>query len=408
MNPIQITATSKIIGGEVHLPLSKSISNRALMISAISGGKVKTGDLSESDDTVLLQKLFQQIKEGKDKHVDAKDAGTTYRFLTAYLAITPGEWILEGSERMHQRPIGPLVEGLQQIGADVSYTGKKGYPPLVIKGKALHGGEVVMNAQISSQFVSALMMIAPALPFGLKITLFGPGVSMPYIDLTASLMKTAGVDIKMELPEINISGKDFKETSLPSETDWSSASYWYELFSLSRAKELFIHGLKENSIQGDSVLYKYFGLLGVETIFENGGTRLKKAYVLNSHINFFLTDIPDLAPAIIVTTAARGLNGSFIGLSSLRLKESDRMEVMATELGKAGINCKINNDELSFDAQAMDIKLPFDTYNDHRMAMAFAPLAILGKPVTINNPEVVSKSYPGFWRELKKVLSFEG
>lgn len=404
MESISIKTPSKKIGSEVHLPLSKSISNRALMISTISKGKVKSGDLSDAEDTVLIQKLLQQIKEGKDKHINAKDAGTAYRFLTAYLAITSGEWILDGDERMHKRPIGPLVDALQSLGAEIKYLGKEAFPPLSIKGKPLSGGHVNILASISSQFISALMMIAPTMPDGLKINLIGSGISMPYIDLTARLLKSAGADVTMELPEISVAAKDYQESMLPSESDWSSASYWYELFSLSRSEELFIHGLKEDSIQGDAVLHKYFGLLGVETSFEKDGARLMKSHIRNPSINLDLTNFPDLAPAIITTTAALGLKGYFVGLSSLRIKESDRLEALATELGKAGIKCEINDDEFSFEAQTMDIKQSFDTYNDHRLAMAFAPLAILGKPITINDPEVVKKSYPGFWDELTKVL----
>lgn len=407
MESITIKAPSKKIGGKVHLPLSKSISNRALMISTISKGMVKSGDLSDANDTLLLQKRLQQIKEGKDKHINAKDAGTAYRFLTAYLAITPGDWILDGDERMQKRPIGPLVDALQSLGAEIKYLGKKGYPPIAIKGKPLSGGHVNILASISSQFISALMMIAPTMPDGLKINLIGPGISIPYIDLTARLMRSAGAEVTMGLPEISVAGMDYQESMIPSESDWSSASYWYELFSLSRSEELFIHGLKKDSLQGDAVLPKYFDLLGVETSFENDGARLKKSYIQNPKINLDLTHSPDLALAIIMTTAALGLKGYFVGLSSLKVKESDRLEALATELGKAGIKCKINDDEFSFEAQTIDIKQPFNTYNDHRLAMAFAPLAILDKAVTINDPQVIKKSYPGFWDELSKVLRVE-
>ncbi|MCK4570160.1 MAG: 3-phosphoshikimate 1-carboxyvinyltransferase [Bacteroidales bacterium] len=404
MRSIQVTANSKNISGEVSLPLSKSISNRALMISAISGGKVQSGKLSDADDTVLLKNLLRQIAEKKSYTLDAKNAGTVFRFLTAYLSITPGKWILDGDARMRHRPIGPLVDALLKLGAEIIYAGHKGYPPLKINGKPLTGKKVFVNSDTSSQFISALMMIAPVLPEGLIIELMEVPASISYIYLTAEMMMMTGVDVEQRFPSIHIPAGAYKKCILPAEADWSSAAFWYELMALSEGGQLFLRGLKEGSFQGDSVLERYFRSLGVETSYQQEGALITKTRPLNTLINFDLISCPDLAPAMIVTAAALGLEANFIELNSLRFKESDRLKAIKNELGKTGIKCTITEDSLSFLPQKMEVTQPVDTYHDHRIAMAFAPLAILGKSITVNDPGVVSKSYPGFWNELQRVL----
>lgn len=405
MESLTITTSKQKLEGSVELPLSKSISNRGLIIAALSKGSVKNQRLSDADDTILLKKLLTQIHKGEDKQINCGNAGTTYRFLTALLAITSGEWLLVGDERMQQRPIGPLVNALKELGADISYIAKDGYPPLRIRGKRLSGGYAYINSALSSQFVSALMMIGPLMKDGVKLLVSGDTASLPYIYMTKDLMKKAGAEVDFRLPEIVIAGGGYKEAVLPYEADWSAAAFWYELMALSKGGELFLPGLKEDSIQGDSVLHRYFYMLGVETIFEGAGARIKKNHWLAEGFNFELNDHPDLAPSLVVTTAAKGFEGNFYGINGLKIKESDRAEALATELGKNGIKCTIDHDLLSFLPQKLGVRQTIDTYNDHRIAMAFAPLAILGTPVTINNPEVVSKSYPGFWRELQKVLN---
>ncbi len=407
MSTITISAPTKFLKGKILLPLSKSLSNRALMISAISGGIVDPGELSDADDTVLLQKLLQQIDNKKNPILNARNAGTVFRFLTAYLAITPGEWILEGDERMRQRPIGPIVNALQELGAEIKYLGKNGFPPLQISGKTLKGGSVSIDPGMSSQYISALMMIGPMLEDGLILGLKNTSPSIPYILLTSNLMKMAGAEANLAFPIIHVPGNGYKESELFGEADWSSAAYWYQVMALSEGGDLFLNGLRENSKQGDRKLTKYFKMLGVETQYEDGGVRIHKTRTDKLYINIDLSSNPDLAPSLIVTSAALGYDGYFLGLSALRIKESDRLEALATELGKAGINCTVYDDELSFEPQKMNITSPFNTYNDHRLAMAFAPLAALGDPVTINNAEVVSKSYPVFWSELQKVLGVE-
>jgi 3-phosphoshikimate 1-carboxyvinyltransferase len=408
MNSITVTASEHPLQGSVNLPLSKSISNRALIIAALSDGLVDHGPLSEAEDTVLLKKLLAQAADGSEQKLFCGNAGTVLRFLTAYLAIRPGKWVLDGDERMRQRPVGPLVDALQQLGADIKYEKEEGYPPLIIHGKELAGGRVQLNADISSQYTSALMMIAPMMRKGLQIQLRGGTVSLPYIYMTERMMSLAGASIKLDLPDIRVKSKAFTKSSLPAELDWSAAAAWYQVVSLSKKAKIFIPGLRENTLQGDQVMHKYFLLLGVETEFKPKGAFLSKSHWCGQACNFDLTGYPDLAPALIVTAAARGKKGHFMGLVNLRIKESDRMGAIATELEKAGVKCTIYQDELFFDPQILNITQPVETYNDHRIAMAFAPLAMLGRPVTINNPEVVRKSYPHFWEELKKVLRVEG
>ncbi len=399
-----------MIQGRVELPLSKSISNRALMMHAISGGKVSTGPISQADDTRLLQKLLEQIAEGKDHELHAGNAGTVYRFLLPYLCNTPGEWTLDGDERMRERPIGPLVDALFQMNAEIDYLGKEGYPPLRIRGRKLQGGEVFIDTSLSSQFTSALMMIGPVLENPLKLGLYGSGVSIPYNYMTARLMRAAGIEVSIDLPYIEIPVGTFRAAELPHEADWSAAMPWYSVVALSRGGQLTIRGLDEESMQGDRVLADYGRLLHVDTEFRSNGVILKKDPYFNLErvANFDLSACPDLAPGLIVTAAAKGFAGEFIGLSTLKNKESDRLEALATELGKNGIKCRFTDDTFFLESSQMNIREPFNTYGDHRLAMAFAPLAMLGKPISIHTPEVVSKSYPGFWKDLEGLIKAQG
>ncbi|HSG68490.1 MAG TPA: 3-phosphoshikimate 1-carboxyvinyltransferase [Bacteroidales bacterium] len=404
MDAMKISAIKKHLEGYVELPLSKSISNRALIISWLSGGKTSPGELSKADDTVLLHKLLRQIEVGKDRRLNAHNAGTVYRFLTAVLAITPGEWILDGDDRMCQRPIGPLVSALQDLGANIEYPGQEGFPPLRITGKNLEGGLVQIQADISSQFISALIMIGPALPRGLGIKMKGKKVSMPYLYLTMNMMKAAGAIIK-PTPSLGVLPVPYKSGILPSATDWSAAAPWYSLMALAEGGTLLLKGLEEKSVQGDRTLPSYFIMFGVESEWHAGGVMLRKRKIVKKDVNFDLSATPDLAPSIIVTAAALGYKGHFKGLETLRIKESDRIEAVSSELEKNGFKCHIGPHSISFEPQALEIKHPIDTYSDHRIAMAFAPLAILGKPIVINNPGVVSKSYPQFWKELTNVFT---
>lgn len=405
MDSITITAAKDHLEDRVSLPLSKSISNRSLMLNALSGGLVKYDHLSDADDTMLLQDLLGRIKAGNDPVLNAGNAGTVYRFLTAYLSIKAGEWILDGDERMRQRPIGPLVDSLCRLGADITYKGKNGFPPLLIRGRQLAGGRTEIDAGMSSQFASALMMIGPVLPSGLVIKIEGDVSSQAYISMTTLLMQTAGAEMDVELPAVKIRGSGYSDSLLRQETDWSSAAFWYALLALSKGGELLLQDLKKGSVQGDRITAEYFRLLGVETSYTEQGALIRKSGPMTKHIDLTLEDSPDLAPAIIVATAALGLSGNFYGLSNLKNKESDRLAALSAELAKAGIRTHTTSGKIAFKAQKLRVTKSVDTHMDHRIAMAFAPLAILGKPLTIEKPGVVNKSYPQFWEELNKVMS---
>ncbi len=386
----------------VVLPRSKSISNRALLISAVSGGTVKAGQLSEAADTVLMQRLLRQDREETGPVLDAGNAGTVMRFLTAYLSATPGSRTLTGDGRMQQRPIAPLVEALRNMGASIRYAGREGFAPLHIEGRKLSGGMVKIDGGISSQFVSALMMIAPLLNGPLKIQLDGPVVSAPYIGMTAALMRIAGLEVQVRLPLVDVPCHSYEPATLPAEPDWSAAAPWYSMVALREDLELLFKDLDEDSLQGDRVLAEHFRLLGVRTEKAVDGLRVCRATrpEPGSVVSFDLIDCPDLAPSLIVTVAALGMAGHFSGLSTLSGKESDRLQALQAELGKAGIRCSIGPGSLSFSHGVMDLRHPVDPRGDHRIAMAFAPLAATGKPVTIMDPEVVEKSYPGFWEAI--------
>jgi 3-phosphoshikimate 1-carboxyvinyltransferase len=405
MSAITIRADAGKVTGTVGLPLSKSISNRALIISALSRESVHPGELSSAEDTVMLKDILPRCATTDTCELDAGNAGTVFRFLTAYLAATPGEYLLEGHTRMHERPIAPLVDALHQLGAEIEYTGKRGFPPLRIRGKKLKGGKVSISPGLSSQFVSALMMIGPAMPGGLAITIESTPGSLPYIEMTAQMMLRAGAEINSGPHAIHISGSGYGNARLPSEADWSAAAFWYQLLALSCGESLLLEGLIQDSIQGDKRSVEYFRPLGIETSFTGEGALITKSADRVKYIHLNLKDCPDLAPPLILTAAASGIRGEFHGLEALRAKESDRLKALAAELEKAGVKCDVTSGSITFQPQKMTIPKAFDTYGDHRLAMAFAPLAILGSPVTIKDASAVNKSYPGYWKELKKITA---
>ena len=403
MDSITINTDTRRLEGRIALPLSKSISNRALIISAISGGQAMPGRLSDAGDTRLMQELLRQAHAG-NRALDAQNTGTVFRFLCAYLSMLEGSRLLTGDSRMKQRPVGALVEALQKLGASISYAGQKGFPPLLIKGGPMKGGSLDIDAGISSQHISALMMIAPALPGGLNINLKGRAVSRPYIGMTAAMMKQAGIPLKTGRQAVSIPPAEYRKCSLMAEADWSSAAFWYECLALAGQGEVLLEGLEKESIQGDCHAKDLFLSLGIETGFVKEGALITRSAACRREVIEDFSNHPDLAIPFIVAAAALGLKGSFGGLEGLRHKESNRTELLAAELEKAGIRCRTGKGQLSFDAQKMHISQSFETRNDHRMAMAFAPLALLGKPVTINRPDAVEKSYPGYWKELGTLL----
>ncbi len=386
----------------VQLPASKSISNRLLILNALSLNANPIENLSDCEDTQVIIDAFNSASN----IFDVKGAGTAMRFLTAFLASMEGEWTIKGSARMHERPISPLVETLRALGAEIEYLGKEGFPPLKIKGKRLRGGEVYISGNISSQFLSALTMIAPGTREGVIINIQNELISKPYLSLTIKLMEQYGINVKWENDRITIKPQKYKPANIRVESDWSAASYWYEMVALMPKSEVTLLGLQKNSNQGDANLVNLFKDLGVATefiaegvIIRNEGKRTKKFF----H-NF--RNEPDLAQTFAASCCFLNVPFIFSGIESLRIKETDRIAALENELKKLGYILKINQniEMLEWDkGQCMPEENPvIETYEDHRMALCLAPAAIKFGKVIIDKPQVVNKSYPNFWTDLKK------
>ena len=394
---------------QTALPASKSISNRALIIHALSGGSILPKNLSDCDDTEVIVNALKNMPET----INIGAAGTAMRFLTAYLSVTEGTHVLTGTERMKHRPIGILVEALRRLGADIQYVGEEGYPPLRITGRPLTGGTLEIPGNVSSQYISALLMIAPVLNDGLELKLTGDIISRPYIDLTLWMMREFGADAEWTATDtITIHPSPYQPHDYVIENDWSGSSYWYEMMALTRDAdaEVRVTGLMDGSKQGDSVVRYIFSLLGVKTVFESRKTgvpqmvTLKKSGRCVPRMEYDLSNSPDLAQTIIVTCALLDIPFHLTGLSTLKIKETDRIEAMKTEMRKLGyVIHDVQGSELYWDGERCEAagQPCIDTYEDHRMALAFAPISLI-RPVTINNPQVVTKSYPHYWEELRK------
>ena len=346
--------------------------------------------------------------------IDIKAAGTAMRFMSAYLSVTEGEHVITGTERMKHRPIGVLVDALRRLGADIEYVGEQGYPPLRIRGKQLEGGTLEVPGNISSQYISALLMIGPALRNGLELRLTGDIISRPYIDLTLHVMHEFGCKIEWSsVDTISVKPQRYDDREYVVENDWSASSYWYEMLALSKDKEngIVLPGLRDASRQGDSVVRYLYSLLGVKTAFKNGDHGQDTKGALTRHfsaltrMDYDFINQPDLAQTFVVTCCALGIPFHFTGLASLKIKETDRIEALKTEMRKLGYVLRdVNDCELEWDGARCEAEdnPSIDTYEDHRMAMSFAPLAITLGCIRINNPEVVSKSYPNYWDDLRK------
>ncbi|MEQ7800544.1 3-phosphoshikimate 1-carboxyvinyltransferase [Pedobacter sp. ASV1-7] len=399
----------KDINAEIALTGSKSESNRALIISALSEGIVKVANLSDAVDTVTLNNILGQVKAGRNNDsfitVDVGHAGTAMRFLTAYLSIANGNFHLTGSGRMKERPIRLLVEALKKLGASIKYAGEGGFPPLDISSKfAQNSRTVKIQGDISSQYLSALLMIAPSLPLGLSLEIEGELTSRPYLEMTLSMLQEAGIDHKWENNTIHIDKQNFKACELIVEPDWSAASYWYSIVALADQGSISLPHLKENSLQGDSAIRNIMVPFGVRTSQTPGGIALKSgtSVAINEVLN--LKDCPDLAQTIIVCAAAKGLNLSFTGLETLKIKETNRVLALQQELAKIGVTLTEDNEVYTLDCAQLSFpkKVQFQTYDDHRMAMAFAPLSLFIDEIEMEDYQVVEKSYPDFWKDLEK------
>ena len=399
------------VSGEVNISGSKSESNRLLILSSLFDG-INLKNLSNSDDTRYLGKALAS----EEKLIDISHAGTAMRFLTAYFSTRiQREVTLTGSERMQNRPIGILVDALRSLGADIDYQGKEGYPPLRIRGRKLTQNKVSIQGNVSSQYISALLLIAPSLERGLELNLVGEVTSVPYINMTLALLDDLGIECGWEGSTLFVRpAADIKPVTLTVESDWSSASYFYSLVALSETGEVSLSAYKQNSLQGDSSLAEIYVRFGVQTTFEDDRIRLKKIARHADSLELDLSGSPDLAQTIAVTCYGLGMSCDLTGLHTLKIKETDRLVALETELGKLGARIEVTDRSLHLrapedrrpsDRSSHEIKpgVSIDTYDDHRMAMAFAPLAIK-VPIIINDAEVVTKSYTDFWRDFESVI----
>lgn len=396
----RITAPA-LLKASVKLPASKSICNRALILNALSYSPYDIQNLSDCDDTEVMVKALNS----NERDFDIKAAGTAMRFLTAFLSKVVGEWTITGTERMKNRPIKILVDALNALGAKVEYMEKEGYPPLRIFGSALQGGEISLAGGVSSQYISALLMIAPLMENGLTLHLEGNIISKPYINLTLQLMAQYGVKAEWNGSTIKVRPQEYNPIPFTVESDWSAASYWYAMMALSRNAEIELLGLFKNSLQGDSTGAKLFAQLGVGTTFTERGVLLRRNGNSVKKLNYNFVNEPDLAQTFVVACVLMNTPFRFTGLQSLKIKETDRIEALKTELRKLGYLLTDSNDSiLEWNGERCEPEEHpvIATYEDHRMAMAFAPAALVRpEGIEIANPEVVSKSYPHFWEDLK-------
>lgn len=389
---------------QINLPASKSISNRVLILQYLASADFSLQNISDANDTILLQKCLQDIKNKTCNIIDCEDAGTVFRFLTSALSITKGNWILTGTKRMQERPIGTLVNTLRDIGAKITFLKKEGFPPIQIEGGEIEGGEIHIPSLHSSQFISSLMLIAPFLPKGLKIHINKNEIpSFPYVEITADVMRHFGLTVYLEDSFIEVPHSIPESKSFIIENDWSAASYFYESVALRPELKLSLGGLFEKSSQGDSIISKWFEELGVRTTYTNSGVLITGGGEKTNKFEKDFRHCPDLAQTFAVCCAALKIPATLSGLSSLRIKETDRLTALYNELNKINIPAVIKDDSLYIPASDFTVGKPIETYNDHRMAMAFAPLALLNKNIVINDKEVVRKSFPSFWDEFNKL-----
>ena len=420
---IILSKKGKSVNGTVQLTGSKSECNRALIIEALSNGKVKVENISDAADAVTLAGILRSeirskrlvgVLDSLDKseieisksEINIGPAGTAMRFLTAYFTLQDEEVILTGSERMKQRPIGILVDALRELGAEIEYAGNEGFPPLNIKGNLNQKtNKITVKGNISSQYITSLLLIAARLPLGLELHIDGELTSRPYVEMTLAMLQSAGIKHTWDGNIIAISKQEFAQCSLHVEPDWSAASYWYAIAALSDQAELFLPGLTQYSLQGDSVITELMANFGITSQFKNGGVYLVKEVKPIARKIFDLKECPDLAQTVIVVCAALGHDASFTGLETLKIKETDRIKALQNELAKMGVKLIEKGLVYKLDCSEKFIpeKMFINTYEDHRMAMAFAPLALIIPELEIEDADVVEKSYPAFWTDLEKV-----
>lgn len=414
---IVLTKSDKSVKGTVHLTGSKSECNRALIIEALSNGKVKVDNISDAADAVLLAGILRSDKqlavggnhseiENPVPEINIGPAGTAMRFLTAFLPLQDEEVILTGSARMKQRPIGILVDALREIGARIDYVENEGFPPIHIKGSLVQrSNKVSIKGDISSQYITALLLIAARLPLGLELHIEGELTSKPYVEMTLAMLQSAGIQHTWNDNIIAIANQEFAETSIHVEPDWSAASYWYAIAALADEAELFLPGLTQYSLQGDSVITEIMANFGITSQFKDGGVYLQKEVKPVVRKIFDMKECPDLAQTVIVVCAALGHEATFTGLETLKIKETDRVAALQNELAKIGVKLIEKGQVYKLDCSEKFIpeSIFINTYDDHRMAMAFAPLALVVPKIEFEDADVVEKSYPAFWKDLEKV-----
>jgi len=409
LTPLILSHPSKAIQGTVQLTGSKSESNRALIIRALSQGEVKVENLSAAADTVIMNKALALADTAREKGetitVDIGPAGTAMRFLTSYLSLVPGNFVLTGTERMQQRPIGILVDALKTLGAQIQYEKEDGFPPLKITGRMTQEKQSVrIKGNVSSQYLSSLLLIAASLKQGLILEIEGELTSRPYVTMTLDMLQEAGISHTWTDNTIEIASQEFKSTTIYVEPDWSAASYWYAMVALSEKGEIVLPGLKAHSLQGDIAIVDIMAHFGVASSFQEDGLHIVKVNKGSDKVLFDFKACPDLAQTIVALAAAIGRDISITGVETLKIKETDRLAALKNEIEKFGAT--IVADGETYHVKTKEAYAPkqvtFDTYEDHRMAMAFAPLALIFDEVTINDPVVVEKSYPDFWEHLQQ------
>lgn len=395
-----IIKAPNVLEGSIQLPASKSISNRALILNSLAGKTGGLENLADCDDTNVLIKALNT----ESNRFDIGAAGTAMRFLTAFLACREGLGEITGSQRMKNRPIRVLVDALNILGARIDYLEKEGYPPLRIHGKKLEGGSINIDGSISSQYLSALLMVAPTMDKGLQLNIQGDLISKPYVRMTLEMMHQYGIQSEWTAQQIRIHPQIYQAVNYLVESDWSASSYWYQMLSLAKEGQLYLKGLFSESLQGDARVASWFEKLGIQTRYQETGVTLTKTQSVTDFFEADFTDQPDLAQTFAVTCAIKGIPFRLSGLQSLKIKETDRMKALISEGRKIGFKFEEKTEntlEWKGERSSIDLETGIDTYEDHRMAMAFTPACLGLDRIRINEPQVVSKSYPTYWEDLK-------
>ncbi len=407
---IRVIAPRRPIKGDVYLPVSKSMANRVLMLKAYAGEMIHDPCEGDAGDTYLLKKHLAKISacpKGEGLILDCENAGTTLRFLTSFLAAREGQWIITGSKRMKERPVEPLVAALRKMDADIEYLERDGFPPLKIKGKKLSSKKVVVDTSVSSQFVSSLLMLAPVLENGLVLERSGENVSASYTTMTIKLLEQASIKVTQNDNIINVTNGNIETESFMAERDWSSAAFWYSLVALSQKGTLLINDLGDprNSIQGDAIVADIFRSLGVSTNIVEQGILLRKQIHVPAMTRFRINmkSTPDLVLPVVTALSGLGYGALISGIDHLKYKESDRIRAVIAELRALSGNIDYTNNMIVIHPSDLRVLRPVNVYDDHRMAMAFAPLAMVSGAIEIRDPQVVDKSYPAFWDMLGRL-----